>query len=98
MLYRCTFPSSHIPSIPNPNHTDNTPLEVLSAGITAIGGSWHTGLTRNIMHLFALGPHSRKYETVVHFQASTHLKLLHPHWLDDAIKLGVRVGAADGGV
>lgn len=64
-------------------------LEVMSAGITALGGQWRTGLTRDVTHLFALGPGSDKYETAMHFQADTHMKVVLPHWFDDAIKLGV---------
>ena len=64
-------------------------LEVISAGITALGGQWRTGLTRDVTHLFALGPGSDKYETAMHFQADTHMKVVLPHWFDDAVKLGV---------
>jgi hypothetical protein len=64
-------------------------LEVLSAGITALGGQWRAGLTRDVTHLFALGPGSDKYETAMHFQADTHMKVVLPHWFDDAVKLGV---------
>src|ERR1700691_2721844 len=64
-------------------------LEVMSAGITALGGQWRAGLTRDVTHLFALGPGSDKYETAMHFQADTHMKVVLPHWFDDAVKLGV---------
>jgi mediator of DNA damage checkpoint protein 1 len=29
-------------------------LEVLSGGITALGGQWRTGLTKEVTHLFAI--------------------------------------------
>lgn len=64
-------------------------LEVLSGGITALGGQWRTGLTRDVTHLFALGTSSNKYETALHYQRDTHMKVLLPHWFDDAVKLGV---------
>ncbi|KAI9457707.1 hypothetical protein HD554DRAFT_2042292 [Boletus coccyginus] len=35
-------------------------LEVLSAGITALGGQWRAGLTRDVTHLFALRTGSDK--------------------------------------
>jgi hypothetical protein len=35
-------------------------LEVLSAGITSLGGQWRTGLTRDVTHLFALHEQSDK--------------------------------------
>jgi mediator of DNA damage checkpoint protein 1 len=90
LRYRCTplfIPPLLLYSLP----LKMTPpdLEVLSAGITALGGQWRTGLTRDVTHLFALGPGSDKYETAMHFQADTHMKVVLPHWFDDAVKLGV---------
>jgi len=38
-------------------------LEVLSAGITSLGGQWRTGLTRDVTHLFALHEQSDKVLT-----------------------------------
>lgn len=35
-------------------------LEVLSAGITSLGGQWQTALTRDVTHLFALHEQSDK--------------------------------------
>lgn len=64
-------------------------MEVISAGITALGGQWRNGLTRDVTHLFALGPGSDKYETAMHFQADTRMKVVLPHWFDDAVTLGV---------
>jgi len=63
--------------------------EVLSAGITSLGGQWRTALTRDVTHLFALSPGSDKYETAMHFKADTCMKVLLPHWFDDVVKLGV---------
>jgi mediator of DNA damage checkpoint protein 1 len=62
-----------------PHHTDDAlDLEVLPAATTALGGQWRTGLTRDIIHLFALRPSSDKYETAMHFQADTHTKAVLP--------------------
>ncbi|THH15096.1 hypothetical protein EW146_g5335 [Bondarzewia mesenterica] len=49
-------------------------LEVLSAGITALGGQWRPGLTREVTHLFALAPGSEKYQTAMHYKADTLVK------------------------
>jgi hypothetical protein len=37
-------------------------IEVLSTGMIALGGQWHTGLTRDVINLFARVPGSDKYE------------------------------------
>ncbi|KAG9311151.1 hypothetical protein JVU11DRAFT_8217 [Chiua virens] len=66
-------------------------LEVLSAGITALGGHWRIGLTRDVTHLFALRPGSDKYNTALHFASQTHMYILTPHWFDDAVRLGRRI-------
>jgi mediator of DNA damage checkpoint protein 1 len=63
-------------------------LEVLSAGITALGGLFRMGLTRDVTHLFALTSSSAKYETAMHFREHTNIKVLLPHWFDDAVRLG----------
>ncbi|KAA1476350.1 hypothetical protein DENSPDRAFT_807059 [Dentipellis sp. KUC8613] len=64
--------------------------EVLSAGITALGGQWRPGLTREVTHLFAVAPGSDKYNTAMHFQKDTRMKVLVPHWFDDSVRLGIR--------
>ncbi|KAG6888376.1 hypothetical protein C0995_008814 [Termitomyces sp. Mi166 len=66
-----------------------TDLEVLSAGITALGGQWRTGLTKDVTHLFATKNTSAKYSTALHFRDDTHVKILLPHWFDDAVRLGI---------
>jgi hypothetical protein len=33
-------------------------------------------LTRDVMHLFALGPGSDKYEIAMDFQANTHIRAI----------------------
>ncbi|KAF9219682.1 hypothetical protein BS17DRAFT_788949 [Gyrodon lividus] len=66
-------------------------LEVLSAGITALGGQWRVGLTRDVTHLFALRPGSDKYNTALHFAPQTHMSILTPHWFDDSVRLGRRL-------
>lgn len=65
-------------------------LEVLSAGITALGGQWRTTLTKEVTHLFALSTGSAKYETAMHFQKNINIKILVPHWFDDSVRLGMR--------
>ena len=61
---------------------------MLSAGITALGGQWRSSLTRDVTHLFAISPGSKKYETAFHFQEMTKVKVILPHWFDDAVRLG----------
>lgn len=71
--------------------TDLVPsdVEVLSAGITALGGQWRAGLTRDVTHLFAIGPGSEKYRTALRYQKDTQVKVLLPHWFDDSVRLGI---------
>lgn len=71
--------------------TDLVPsdVEVLSAGITALGGQWRAGLTRDVTHLFAVGPGSEKYRTALRYQKDTQVKVLLPHWFDDSVRLGI---------
>ena len=64
-------------------------LEVLSAGITALGGQWRIGLTRDVTHLFVLSPDSVKYTTAMHFADETGIVIVLPHWFDDAVRLGM---------
>jgi hypothetical protein len=66
-----------------------TDLEVLSAGISALGGQWRVGLTKDITHLFSISPSGPKYTTALHFQEQTRVKVLLPHWFDDAVRLGI---------
>ncbi|KIK27824.1 hypothetical protein PISMIDRAFT_7822 [Pisolithus microcarpus 441] len=66
-------------------------VEVLSAGITALGGQWRIGLTRDVTHLFALRPGSDKYNTALHFAPHTHMSIVAPHWFDDSVHLGRRL-------
>lgn len=72
--------------------TDLAPsdLEVLSAGVTALGGQWRSGLTKEVTHLFALSKGSAKYETAIKFQKTINIKVLVPHWFDDSVRLGYR--------
>ncbi|KAJ7503073.1 hypothetical protein B0H11DRAFT_1987692 [Mycena galericulata] len=60
--------------------------EVLSAGITLLGGQWRTELTRDVTHLFAESSSSERYRTGMDHR----LKVLVPHWFDDAMRLGIR--------
>ncbi|KAI6044605.1 hypothetical protein EDC04DRAFT_2936196, partial [Pisolithus marmoratus] len=66
-------------------------VEVLSAGVTALGGQWRIGLTRDVTHLFALRPGSDKYNTALHFAPHTHMLIVTPHWFDDSVRLGRRL-------
>jgi len=65
-------------------------IEVLSAGITALGGQWRAGLTRDVTHLFAVSPGSEKYQTALRYQKETQVRVLVPHWFDDSVRLGIR--------
>ncbi|KAF7970484.1 hypothetical protein HWV62_23847 [Athelia sp. TMB] len=71
--------------------------DTLSAGIIALGGQFRTGLTRDVTHLFALSSSSPKYETAMHYQKDTGMKVVLPHWFDDVVKLGVRALASQQG-
>ncbi|KAI0328357.1 hypothetical protein GY45DRAFT_1326498 [Cubamyces sp. BRFM 1775] len=64
--------------------------ELMSAAITALGGQWRSALTRDVTHLFALGPGSAKYDTAMHFKEQTGVCILVPHWFDDTVRLGIR--------
>ncbi|KIJ92958.1 hypothetical protein K443DRAFT_125763 [Laccaria amethystina LaAM-08-1] len=71
-------------------------LEVLSAGITALGGQWRTGLTKDVTHLFAITPNSQKYATALHFQELTNRAIflsrairLFAGWRD-AVEVGIQ--------
>ncbi|KAI0318294.1 hypothetical protein OF83DRAFT_1116811 [Amylostereum chailletii] len=70
-------------------HSD---VEVLSAGISALGGQWREGLTREVTHLFAVSsdPASEKYLTAMHFKPTLGTKVVLPHWFDDTVRLGIR--------
>jgi mediator of DNA damage checkpoint protein 1 len=64
--------------------------EVLSAGISSLGGQWRSALTKDVTHLFALSTGSQKYETAMHFKDGTGMKIVLPHWFDDVVRLGIR--------
>ncbi|ESK96541.1 brct domain containing protein [Moniliophthora roreri MCA 2997] len=65
-------------------------IEILSAGITSLGGQWRSGLAKDVTHLFVLQSGSEKYEHAMEFRGHTGLKVIVPHWFDDSVKLGVR--------
>ncbi|KAL4242530.1 hypothetical protein ABKN59_011898 [Abortiporus biennis] len=67
-----------------------TDTEILSAGITALGGQWRTALTKEVTHLFTLGSGTLKYETALCYKDSMGMKVLVPHWFDDSVRLGFR--------
>ncbi|KAF7296145.1 hypothetical protein MKEN_01429800 [Mycena kentingensis (nom. inval.)] len=60
-----------------------TDFSTLKSGITAMGGVWRAGLTRDVTHLFATTPTSEKYAVAIKHGITTLL----PHWFDDAIRL-----------
>ena len=73
-----------------------TDLEALSGGITALGGQWRMGLTRDVTHLFAISAGTAKFETALHYQKNTNVKVLVPHWFDDSMRLGTgKLSTAD---
>ena len=58
--------------------------------IEYLGGSWRSGYTRDVTHLFAVRSGSDKYQTAMHFQNETGVKVVVPHWFDDSIHFGCR--------
>ncbi|KAJ3755591.1 hypothetical protein EV360DRAFT_85757 [Lentinula raphanica] len=64
-------------------------VEVLSAGITAFGGQWRSGLTKDVTHLFTLGSDSEKYQNALDYKKEVPITILLPHWFDDVIRLGM---------
>ncbi|KAI0665873.1 hypothetical protein C8Q78DRAFT_480053 [Trametes maxima] len=67
-----------------------TDCELMCAAISAFGGQWRTGLTRDVTHLFAMAPGSPKYDTAMHYKDKVDICVLVPHWFDDTIRLGIR--------
>nr|GAT60529.1 predicted protein [Mycena chlorophos] len=63
-------------------------LTVLKTGVTSLGGSWRMGLTREVTHLFAISPNSDKYVAAMAHKDKTQIKILLPHWFDDAVRVG----------
>ncbi len=63
--------------------------ETLSAGITALGGQWRLGMTRDVTHLFAVSCSSDKYKTAMEYQEVTRINIILPHWFDDVVRLGM---------
>ncbi|KAJ6593982.1 hypothetical protein B0H19DRAFT_920627 [Mycena capillaripes] len=66
-----------------------TDLPTLEAGINALGGQWRRGLTKDVTHVFATSPDSDEYAIAMKHQETTHIKVLLPHWFDDAMRLGL---------
>jgi len=65
-------------------------LEVLSAGISALGGQWRVALTNDVTHLFCVSPSSTKYAVALAHREGTGIKIILPHWFDDSVRLGMR--------
>ncbi|KAH8102204.1 hypothetical protein BXZ70DRAFT_986996 [Cristinia sonorae] len=63
-------------------------LDVLSAGISALGGQWRSALTKDVTHLFALTTGSAKYETGIRYKGDMGLTVVVPHWFDDCVRVG----------
>ncbi|KAJ7497377.1 hypothetical protein FB451DRAFT_1076020 [Mycena latifolia] len=63
-------------------------LTRLEAGVKGLGGQWRHGLTKDVTHLFATSPNSDKYAAAMRYQEDTKIKILLPHWFDDAVRLG----------
>jgi twin BRCT domain len=78
------------PLLPFASQLVPSDTEVLTAGITALGGQWRAGLTRDVTHLFAVRPGSEKYRTALEHQKETQVKVLVPHWFDDSVRFGIR--------
>jgi hypothetical protein len=70
-------------------------LEVLSAGISALGGQWRLALTNDVTHLFAVSKNSAKYASAMAHHESTKIMVLLPHWFDDSVRLGIRALPVD---
>ncbi|VDB95817.1 unnamed protein product [Peniophora sp. CBMAI 1063] len=70
--------------------TESSDVEILSTVIEYLGGSWRSGYTRDVTHLFAIRAGSDKYQTAMHFQKETGVKVVVPHWFDDSIHFGCR--------
>ncbi|KAG9318150.1 hypothetical protein JVU11DRAFT_223 [Chiua virens] len=73
-------------------------LEVLSAGITALGGQWRIGLARDVIHLFAqeVTRYSISHSLCV---SDTHAVVFQKHytWLDPPIlRPGMTLHLSDG--
>ncbi|TCD65714.1 hypothetical protein EIP91_002290 [Steccherinum ochraceum] len=66
-------------------------VDLLSAGITALGGQWRSALTKEVTHLFAVSTDGGKYQTGLHFKEDIGLRLLVPHWFDDCVRFGRNV-------
>ncbi|KAF8150492.1 hypothetical protein K438DRAFT_1865499 [Mycena galopus ATCC 62051] len=66
-----------------------TDEEILSVGITALGGQWRAGLLKDVTHLFAVSDTSAKYITGMSYR-NTGIKVLVPDWFDDTVLLGTR--------
>ncbi|KAJ7198551.1 hypothetical protein GGX14DRAFT_665967 [Mycena pura] len=62
--------------------------EVINVGITALGGQWRMGLTKDVTHLFATSKMSERYATGMNYRDQTHIKVLVPDWFDDTVSLG----------
>lgn len=91
LCYRGTeFPCLSPPTNLSLQQLPTADLEVLSAGITALGGQWRTGLTNDVTHLFAVNTNSQKYATALAHRESTGIKILLPHWFDDSVRLGIK--------
>ena len=65
-------------------------LDVLSAGIVALGGQWRRQYGKGLTHIFTLHDGSDDYKNAIDFREETGIKVVVPHWFDDSVKLGVK--------
>lgn len=65
-------------------------VEILSGGISALGGQWRGSLTKDVTHLFTLGTDSEKYQQATDYKKGiNNISIVLPHWFDDVMKLGM---------
>lgn len=88
MCYRCKRASFQCIILLSNNQIIPADVEVLTGAICALGGQWRAGLIRDVTHLFALDSTSDKYQTALHYQKDTRVKIVLPHWFDDVVRLG----------
>ncbi|KAF5370744.1 hypothetical protein D9758_001946 [Tetrapyrgos nigripes] len=64
-------------------------MQIISAGITALGGQWRSALSKDVTHLFAISSSGDKYRNATTAQEQTKIKIVLPHWFDDSVRLGL---------
>ncbi|CAK5281901.1 unnamed protein product [Mycena citricolor] len=64
-------------------------VEIMTAGIVALGGQWRVGLMRDVTHVFAMNKDDDR-SSVYSMALENHVKVLLPAWFDDSVTLGQR--------